>query len=58
MIRHGLDFDGAQTRRIGNCGARHAREDHRADDVDVAEAAFQPTDQRKGEVVDPIGDAG
>ena len=55
---HRLDLDGAEARGIGDRGAGHAGKDHRADDVDVAEAAAHPADQRDREIVDAAGDAG
>ena len=58
MVLHGLDLDGAEAGGVGDCRARHAREDHRAHDVDVPEAAAHPARQRHGEVVDAVGDAG
>ena len=38
LILHGLDLDRSQTRGVGDRGAGHAGEDHRADDVDVRPA--------------------
>ncbi|SPT39496.1 Uncharacterised protein [Achromobacter denitrificans] len=58
MVFHGLDFNGAQARRVGNRGARHAGEHHRADDVHLPQAAAHPAHQRHREVVDAAGDAG
>ena len=58
MVAHGLDLDGAQARGIGDRGSRHAGENHRADDVDVAEPAFEPAHQRQRKVVNAVGDAG
>jgi hypothetical protein len=56
VVAHRLDLDRAKARRIGDRRARHAGEDHRADDVDVTEAALHPSDQRQCEVVDAVGD--
>ena len=42
VILHRLDLDGAEAGGIGDRGARHAGEDHRADDVDVREPAAHP----------------
>ena len=58
MVLHGLDLDGAEAGGVGDRRARHAREDHRADDVDVPEPAAHPAGERHGEVVDAVGDAG
>ncbi len=58
VVLHGLDLDGAEAGRVGNGGARHAGEDHRADDVDVAEPALHPADEGHGEAIDAPGDAG
>ncbi len=58
VVAHRLDLDRAEPRRVGDRRAGHAGEDHRADDVDVAEAALHPADQRQREVVDAVGDAG
>ncbi|MGY4439628.1 hypothetical protein ACVW04_002410 [Bradyrhizobium sp. LM2.3] len=58
MVLHRLDLDGAEAGGIRDRGAGHAGEDHRADDVDVAETAAHPADQRNGELVDAPGDAG
>ena len=58
VLLHRLDLDRAEARGVGDRGAAHAGEDHRADHVDVAEPALQPAHQRQGEVVDAVGDAG
>ena len=58
LVAHRLDLDRAEARRVGDRSARHAGEDYRADDVDVAETALQPTDQCEREIVDAVGDAG
>ena len=52
MILHSLDFDGADTGRIGKCCARHAGKDHRADDVDLCKAALHPADECDREGID------
>jgi len=52
VVLHRLDLDGAQARGIGDRGARHSGEDHRADDVHVSEPAFQPSHEGEREVVD------
>ena len=57
MVLHGLDLDGAQACRIGNGGAAHAREDHRADHVDMTQTTFEPAHQGQCVVVDAVGDA-
>src|SRR6266850_1011902 len=49
VILHRLDFDGAEPRGVGNCGAGHAGKDHGAYDIDVAEAAAHPAHQRHRE---------
>jgi len=53
VVLHRLDFDGAEPRGISDRGAGHARENHRADDIDVPEAAAHPPHQRDREFVDP-----
>ena len=58
MILHRLDFDGAEACGIGDRGARHAGKDHRANDIDVAEAAAHPAHQRDRELVDAPRHAG
>ena len=58
VILHRLDLDRAETGRIRDRGARHAGEDHRADDVDVREPAAHPARERDREIVDAVGDAG
>ncbi|MOA02602.1 hypothetical protein D3C78_1220590 [compost metagenome] len=52
MVLHGLDFDGADTGGVGKRRAGHAGKDHRADDVDLCQAAFHPADERDREGVD------
>jgi hypothetical protein len=58
VVLHRLDLDGAEARSIGNRRARHAGEDHRADDVDLAKTALHPAHQRHRKAVDAAGDAG
>ena len=58
VVLHRLDLDGAETGGVGDRRPRHAGEDHRADDVDVAEAALHPADERNREAVDATGHAG
>ena len=58
VVLHRLDLDRADAGGIGDRRARHAGEDHRADDVHVGEAALHPADEREREVVDAVGDAG
>ena len=58
VLLHRLDLDRAEAGGVGDRRAAHAGEDHRADDVDVAEAALHPADQGEREVVDPRRDAG
>ena len=58
VILHRLDFDGAEAGGIGDRGAGHAGKDHRADDIDVAEAAAHPAHQRDREFVDAARHAG
>ena len=58
VLLHRLDLDRAEPGGVGDRGAAHAGEDHRADDVDVAEPALHPADQSKREVVDAGRDAG
>ncbi len=52
VVLHGLDLDRADAGGVGDRGARHAREDHRAEDVDLRQAALHPADERQREVVD------
>jgi hypothetical protein len=56
-VLHGLDFDGAQARGVGNGRTRHAGEHHRTDDVHLPQSAAHPAHQRNGEVIDAAGDA-
>ncbi len=58
VILHRLDLDRAETGGIRDRGARHAGEDHRADDVHVREPAAHPARERHREIVDAVGDAG
>ena len=53
-LLHRLDLDHAETRAIGDRGARHAGEDHRADDVHLGQPAPQPADESGGEVEDAV----
>jgi hypothetical protein len=57
LVVHRLDLDRAQARGVGDGSTRHAGEDHRADDVDMAQPAFEPADKRQCEIVNAIGDA-
>ena len=52
VILHRLDLDGAEARGIRDGGAGHAGKDHRADDIDVAEAAAHPAHKCYREFVD------
>jgi hypothetical protein len=56
VVAHGLDLDVAEAPRVRHGRPGHAGEDHRADDVHVAEAAFEPAYHGQGEVIDPVGD--
>ena len=58
MVFHGLDFNGAQTGRIGNGSAAHASKHHRAHHVHMTQATFHPTHQSQSEVVNAVGNAG
>ena len=58
VILHRLDLDRAEAGGVGDRGAGHAGEDHRADDVHVREPAAHPAGERHREIVDAVGDAG
>ena len=58
MIFHRFDFDGAKPCRIGNGSARHARKNHRTDDVDLSEATAHPAYCIHSELVNAVGHAG
>ena len=58
LLLHRRDLDGAEPGGVGDGRPAHAGEDHRADDVGVAQPAAHPPDQRRGEVEDPVADAG
>ena len=56
MVLHGLDLDGAETGGVRDRSAGHAGKDHRAENVDVGEAALHPAAGRYREIIDPVGD--
>ena len=55
LVGHRLDLDGPESRRVGDGRARHAREDHAADHVDVGQPAAEPAGEAFREVVDAVG---
>jgi|GEM_PF-4556589 len=58
MVAHGFDFDRSEPAGVGHGRTRHASEDHRGDNVDVAKPAAQPSYGCDCEVENAICDAG
>ena len=58
LLLHRLDLDGPEARGVGDGRPAHASEDHRADDVRLAQSASHPADDRLREIEDAIADPG
>ena len=54
MVFHGFDFNRAKASRVRDRCPRHARENHRADHVDLTEAAPHPADGMHRELIDTV----
>jgi len=52
-----MDLDPPQPRGVTERGPGHAREDDRAEHVDLRQTAADMSDQRMREIVDPLSDA-
>ena len=55
VFGHHVDDDAADADGVGDRRAGHAGEDHVRDDVDVAEAAAEATDQHEAEAQQTVG---
>ena len=56
FVGHGLDFDGSQTAGVGDGRSGHAGEDNAGNDIGMAQAPGNETDQGRGEAEKAVGD--